>query len=153
MSTYKKEREYDDKRWQSEFSRGEWTVGSVDGQDVCLLGVTEAGIAPNNHCLEYMWVDPEYRHQGIGFELVIGAMERLYRSGIQLVHLWILDGNNRAAELYKRLRFEFNTVEQLLDNYGRPGRKELQMDLVLTQEILDEARQNAPHAHAALATS
>ena len=142
LSTYGKEREYDDKKWQSEFSRGEWTVGSVDGNDVCLLGVTEAGIAPNNHCLEYMWVDPGYRHQGIGFELVIGAMERLYRSGISLVHLWVLDGNNRAVSVYKSLRFEFNGREQPLDAYDRPGRTEQQMDLVLTQEILDEARQH-----------
>jgi len=150
LSTYEKERAYDDKKWQSEFGRGEWTVGSIDGRDVCLLGVTEAGIPPNNHCLEYMWVAPGYRRQGIGFELVIGAMERLFRSGTSLVHLWVLDGNNGAVSVYKSLRFEFNGVEQRLDNYGKPGRTEQQMDLVLTQEILDEARQ---HSYPAAAPS
>ncbi len=141
LSTFTNERQYDDKKWQSEFDRGEWTIGSIDGKDVCLLGVTKSGPDPDNRCLEYMWVDPRYRNHRLAFELVFGAIERLYQAGFERVHLWVLDGNVPATNLYKSLHFEYSNVKQWLED--RPTRYEERMQLKLTKEILDEARQRS----------
>lgn len=150
LSEYSKEQEFSAERWRAEFSRGEWTIGSIDGQDVCLLGVTREEHTPPSECwLEYMWVDPAYRSRGIAFILVAHALNRLFQNGVKLIRLWVLDGNNRAVSLYKSLRFEFNGTEEPLDDFGKPGRREQQMDLALTQEILDEARRRPVPALAA----
>lgn len=146
LSTYNKERKFSGGRWRAEFDRGVWTIGSIDGRGVCLLGATaEADTPPSARWLEYMWVDPDYRGQGIASRLVCHALDHLYETGVREVRLWVLDGNNRAASLYKNLGFEFNGKREPLK--AKPGRSEEQMDLVLTQQVLHEARQ-FPHASA-----
>jgi ribosomal protein S18 acetylase RimI-like enzyme len=138
LSTHKKELEYREKRWQAEFNRGEWTIGSIDGADVCLLGVTREEQTPQDErYLEYMWVDPRQRGAGIAFRLVTHELIRLYEAHVRLVRLWVLNGNNPAVSLYKSLSFDFNGMDQPLKD--RPWRKEEQMDLLLTQELLGEA--------------
>ena len=140
LSTHTKERKFSAERWQAEFDRGAWTIGSIDGEDVCLLGATREAQTPGGErYLEYMWVHPGYRRQGIAGQLVRQELNQLREDGCKLVRLWVLDGNDPAVSLYKTLNFKFNHFRQALE--AKPERFEEQMDLELIQENLGNAGQ------------
>ena len=50
------------------------------------------------------------------------VLDRLKRSGVRTVFLWVLDGNGSAMRLYKRLGFVSCNRRQPLE--GFPGRSE-----------------------------
>jgi GNAT superfamily N-acetyltransferase len=140
LSTYEKELGFAEQRWRAEFVRGVWTIGCIDGHDVCLLGTTREEDTPPNECwLEYMWVHAGYRRQGIAGQLVRQELNRLRADGFKLARLWVLDGNDPATDLYKSLNFRFNGTSQALQ--AKPGRFEIQMELELIQENLGSPRE------------
>jgi hypothetical protein len=57
------------------------------------------------------------------------VLDRLKRSGIRTVFLWILDGNESAMRLFRRLGFISCNHHQPLEE--RPGRSEELMKLNL----------------------
>jgi len=134
LSTYEREEKFDETSWRAEFSRGDWYVGIADGQPpddpVSLVGITREPGTPAHQCfLEYLWVAPEFRGRGVAFDMINRVLDRLKRSGIRTVFLWVLDGNESAKRLYKRLGFVSCNHRQPLE--AQPGRSEelMKMDL------------------------
>jgi len=134
LSTYEREEKLDEASWRAEFSRGDWYVGIADGQPpddpISLVGITREPDTPAHQCfLEYPWVVPEFRGCGVAFDMINRVLDRLKRSGIRTVFLWVLDGNESARRLYKRLGFISCNHRQPLK--ARPGRSEELMKLDL----------------------
>jgi ribosomal protein S18 acetylase RimI-like enzyme len=123
LATYERESGYDERRWRSEFTRGQWNIGFVDDAPVSLLGVTRTLDTPaDSRYLEYMWVEPESRGCGLAVHMLTVVLERLRTSGVRTAFLWVLDGNDAAMRLYKRVGFIRTNHCQPLP--GRPGRSE-----------------------------
>jgi ribosomal protein S18 acetylase RimI-like enzyme len=120
LSTYQQEGDYAEPRWRCEFQRGRWTVGAVAGRAVGLLGVTRGyDVAADDRYLEYLWIAPGHRRSGLGLTLLTTVVGQLRTVGIRTVYLWVLDGNELALRLYRRVGFVSTGVRQPLA--GRPG--------------------------------
>jgi ribosomal protein S18 acetylase RimI-like enzyme len=132
LSTYEREREFGEDEWRAEFNRGDWTVGAIGKRSVSLVGITQELDAPvHERYLEYLWVTPEFRRNGIAFNMINVVLSRLKRSGVRTVFLWVLDGNEAAVRLYRRVGFVSNHHRQPLEAY--PGRSEELMQLDLAE--------------------
>jgi ribosomal protein S18 acetylase RimI-like enzyme len=97
---------------------------------VSLVGVTREHNTPaHQRFLEYIWVDPGFRRRGIAASMIRQVLDRLKQLGVRTVFLWVLDGNDSATRLYKRLGFASCNTRQPLE--ARPGRSEelMQLDL------------------------
>jgi ribosomal protein S18 acetylase RimI-like enzyme len=134
LSTYAQEENYDEPKWQSEFMRGDWYVGMVAPESpdkpVSLLGITREPDTPAHQCfLEYVWVAPEFRRRGLAFTMIRQVLGRLHPGGVRTVFLWVLDGNDNAMRLYKRIGFTGCNRSQPLA--ARPGRSEELMQISL----------------------
>jgi ribosomal protein S18 acetylase RimI-like enzyme len=123
LATYEREICYDEDQWRSEFGRGDWNIGFVDGAPVSLLGVTQTLDTPaDTRYLEYLWVAPGHRGRGTAVQMLTVILERLRVSGVRTAFLWVLDGNDVAMRVYKRVGFLRTDYRQPLP--GRPGRSE-----------------------------
>ena len=130
LSTFEQERVYGEQRWRSEFYRGPWTIGAVPGGAVGLLGAPRGpGVDADEHYLEYLWVAPGHRRSGLGLALLTTMLGRLRADGIRIVNLWVLDGNDLALRLYRRVGFVSTGLRQPLA--GRPGVSEERYSLDL----------------------
>lgn len=130
LSTEDREKVWEQPDWEAEFKRGDWYFGEVDDSPVALIGVTREPEMPPRECyIEYMWVSPDYRRQGMAQHLLRTLLNSLRDSGVDKVMLWVLDGNYTAVRLYERLGFKStNEVQPILT---RPGRTEARMLLYL----------------------
>jgi ribosomal protein S18 acetylase RimI-like enzyme len=140
LSTYEEESEYDELKWRTEFARGDWYVGMVrlesGDKPVSIAGIThEPGTPAHQRFLEYVWVAPESRREGVAFDMINEVLDRLKLSGVRTVFLWVLDGNGNAMRLYKRLGFFSCNHRQELEEF--PGRswELMQIDLGLTLRL------------------
>lgn len=130
LSTYEQEKAYNEDQWRAEFIRGDWLIGIIEGKPVSLLGATREPDTPAyERYLEFLWVSPEYRRFGIAFSMLTTVLDRLQTSGVQKVFLWVLDGNDTAIHLYKRIGFVSTNHRQPLP--AHPGRSEERMQLNL----------------------
>jgi ribosomal protein S18 acetylase RimI-like enzyme len=134
LSTHEKESGYDERRWRTEFARGDWYVGIVrlesTDQPVSIAGITREPGTPVHQCfLEYVWVDPEFRRRGVAFNMINEVLDCLKLSGVRTVFLWVLDGNGSAMRLYNKLGFVSCNHRQPLKEL--PGRSEELMQLHL----------------------
>lgn len=133
LSTYEREKEYQERKWREEFSRGEWSVGIEKDTPISLVGVTRETDSPTGQCyLEYLWVLPAFRRSGIAISMLNVVLDRLRASGIQTVYLWVLDGNEVATRLYKRVGFVSSNRRQPLPE--QPWRSEEEMQLHLADQ-------------------
>lgn len=130
LATYDREKEYGEERWRAEFIRGDWHIGLVDGEPVSLLGTTREPDTPAHQCyLEYLWISPGYRRSRIASWMLGTVLTRLRATGLRTAFLWVLDGNEAATQLYKRLGFVSSDLRQPLP--GREDRSEERMQLDL----------------------
>jgi ribosomal protein S18 acetylase RimI-like enzyme len=130
LSTHDQEKAFGPERWLSEFTRGNWHVGTIDGRPVSLVGITREPETKAHECyLEYVWVAPEVRRRGVAFRMLTDLLDHLRASGISTVFLWVLDGNGGATRLYKRIGFVSSNLRQPLE--ARPGRSEELMHVTL----------------------
>lgn len=130
LSTYEKERHYDEEKWRAEFTRGCWNVCFLSGEPAGLVGVTPDPDSPDDRrYLEYLWVAPDSRRLGVARHMLKIVLDRLRVAGIQTALIWVLDGNDVAIRLYERVGFTRTHHREPL--VARPGRSEerLQMDL------------------------
>ena len=131
LSTYDKERKFSNARWRAEFDRGEWYVGFRDDRAASLLGVTREPETPPHQCyLEYVWVSPECRRSGVASLMLNAVLDQLQATNVQTAFLWVLDGNDVAVHLYKRLGFVSSNLRQPLADF--PGRSEERMEIRLS---------------------
>ena len=131
LATYESEARYTERRWREEFSRGEWNVMLASGQDVGLVGATrEPGVPPHECHLEFLWIAPGSRRTGAATLLLRTVLDRLRDSGVRIVWLWILNGNDPARRLYEQFGFQSTNERQPLPN--DPARTEERMRLWLS---------------------
>jgi RimJ/RimL family protein N-acetyltransferase len=128
LATFEREDNYNESEWQSEFERGDWIVGFADGEPVSLVGVTYAP-KERKHYIEYMWVAPPHRESGVAKEMLDFVFAGLRNADVAEVFLWILDGNEPAALLYKKKGFAPTSRSHKLK--AKPGRTEQQMKFEL----------------------
>ncbi|HEY4993216.1 MAG TPA: GNAT family N-acetyltransferase [Nakamurella sp.] len=130
LSTFERETSYGEEQWRAECARGEWNIGFVGAEEVSLLGATRELGTPVNQCyLEYLWVAPSCRRSGLARQILGVVLDRLKTAGVRTVFLWVLDGNEGAAQLYKRIGFVSTNHRQPLE--ADPGRSEERMRLNL----------------------
>jgi ribosomal protein S18 acetylase RimI-like enzyme len=115
LSNYERELAYIESDWLAEFRRGEWTVCLRHAEPIGLIGATsELGTPPNKRYLEYMWVSPLYRRDGVAADMLENVLERLASSGVDTIMLWTLDGNEPARRFYEKCGFTSTGTRQKL---------------------------------------
>jgi ribosomal protein S18 acetylase RimI-like enzyme len=62
-----------------------------------------------------VWVEEDYRHEGIARQLVTLCVERFREIGVEQVRCDTASGNQTARELFKRCGFRPSTVEMLIE--------------------------------------
>jgi ribosomal protein S18 acetylase RimI-like enzyme len=107
LSKYSNEVTYGEERWRAEFSRGEWIIVDEEGRPPdALIGITRSDDIPStDRYLEFVWVSPRKRRSKLATNLIRVVLERLEASGCDTAWLWILDGNEKARELYSKCGF------------------------------------------------
>jgi ribosomal protein S18 acetylase RimI-like enzyme len=109
LSTFAEERQYGQQRWETELRRGDWLVGTGDdaAEAQALLGATRgADIPVADRYLSYLWVAPPARGRGLGTTVVTRMLAHLRGWEVPRVWLWVLDGNDAADQLYRKVGFE-----------------------------------------------
>jgi len=130
LARYDDQKSWEPAQWQAEFDRGEWSVWLNLNEPVSLLGCTREEATPaDERYLEYLWVSRDFRNRGIGHSMLVNAIDRLREQGVRTAYLWVLDGNDAAVRLYRRVGFVSGHRSQPLPD--RPGRREELMRLDL----------------------
>lgn len=62
-----------------------------------------------------LWVEPEYRHEGLGRQLTMLAIERFREMGVSQIRLDTAIANDSARALFASCGFRPSTIEMLLD--------------------------------------
>lgn len=62
-----------------------------------------------------LWVEPDYRHEGIGRQLAMRTIERFREIGVQQIRLDTAARNEPARKLFLSCGFRTSVVEMLLD--------------------------------------
>ena len=62
-----------------------------------------------------VWVEPDYRHEGLGRQLTMLAIERFRATGVPQIRLDTAEPNDAARALFASCGFRPSTVEMLLE--------------------------------------
>jgi ribosomal protein S18 acetylase RimI-like enzyme len=65
--------------------------------------------------LHDVWVEEDYRHEGLGRQLVMRVIERLKEMGVRQVRLETAALNDVAREVFLKCGFRLSTIEMQLD--------------------------------------
>jgi GNAT superfamily N-acetyltransferase len=116
----------DDASWRRRVTDRARFVVEVDG---VVAGTVSGGDSDENGvaAMTAMWVDPEYRRQGVGEVLVKTVLEWAKSEGYSKMLLWVTDVNARAEHLYLRMGFVSTGAKQEV----RPGELEHEMSRAL----------------------
>ncbi|HEX8911009.1 MAG TPA: GNAT family N-acetyltransferase [Humisphaera sp.] len=84
-----------------------------------LIGMVEAEI-PIYRVREFgfvhdVWVDDDYRHEGVGRQLVMRAVERFKEIGVVQVRLDVVHTNEAARKLFEQCGFRPSVTEMLVE--------------------------------------
>lgn len=130
LFSHEKEATYGEQEWSQELSRGQWNIMVSDHKDIGLLGVTREETMSEQECyLEYLWIAPEFRRDGVAALLLETVLARLRASAVHTVWLYILDGNYPAMRLYQRFGFESANERLLLPDHPAGGEELLKLRL------------------------
>lgn len=61
------------------------------------------------------WVEPQYRHEGVGRQIVMLAVERFKQLGVKQVRLDTVAANDPARALFSGCGFRVSIIEMLLE--------------------------------------
>ncbi|HEL2383417.1 TPA: GNAT family N-acetyltransferase [Streptococcus suis] len=76
-----------------------------------------------------LYVLADYYDQGIGYQLIQAALEKL--QSYQTVTLWVLEGNARAIAFYEKVGFEFDGVNKIVNL----GAERIEHRMILRQKV------------------
>jgi ribosomal protein S18 acetylase RimI-like enzyme len=62
-----------------------------------------------------LWVDEDYRHEGLARQLVTLAIERFREIGVQQIRLDVIHGNDAARGVFQTCGFRPSTTEMLIE--------------------------------------
>ena len=83
-----------------------WFVALQDDDAAGLIcAIHEPGAAEDDRHLVSMWVRPESRRTAVGTALVAAVREWARQDGARTLSLWLLDGNDAGAALYRGCGF------------------------------------------------
>lgn len=68
-----------------------------------------------------LWVEPDYRNEGLGRRLVMQAIEQFRELGVDQIRLDVLIHNPAARELFEACGFRSSTVQMLYDPRDAPS--------------------------------
>lgn len=89
-------------------------IGTIE-REIPIYVLTEFGFVHD------VWVDEEYRHEGVGRQLVSEAVARFADLGVRQVRLDVLVGNGPARKLFEACGFRASVVEMLIEVPGENG--------------------------------
>ncbi|WP_214411120.1 GNAT family N-acetyltransferase [Sphaerisporangium fuscum] len=106
-ATLEQELGYDEARWRERLrpENGVRFAAVAAGRAVGLAGAWVTGDRSGVAELVSMWVDPAARGTGTAALLVERVVGWAAAQGHREIRLWVVDGNDRAAGLYRRLGF------------------------------------------------
>jgi ribosomal protein S18 acetylase RimI-like enzyme len=70
--------------------------------------------------IDELYIEPQYRRQGIGRRAMQFAEERARELGVNAIHLEVDQGNDAAAELYRRAGYDDHS-RFLMTKWLKPG--------------------------------
>ena len=82
-------------------------VGTVE-KEIPIYRLSEFGF------IHDLWVDPDYRHEGLARQMVTLAIERFTAMGVKQVRLDVLSANAPARALFKACGLRESVVEMLM---------------------------------------
>lgn len=92
-------------------------VGTVD-QNIPIYRVSEFGF------IHDLWVEPDYRNEGVARQMTMLAIERFREIGVKQVRLETARANDAARGLFARCGFRESVVEMVLEaNETADGRR------------------------------
>jgi ribosomal protein S18 acetylase RimI-like enzyme len=110
------------RRWltaRSTDPRAVFLLAEQDGKIVAfLIGEVEEEI-PIYRLKEFgfihdLWVEPEYRHEGVARQMVMLAIEKFKQIGVAQIRLDTAGPNEAARKLFASCGFRVSTIEMLL---------------------------------------
>lgn len=122
LAPYEREAQWQSHDWARTFDAGRWFVANADRRAVGLARSLPEPAKPWQRNIESVWVAPGFRGRGIARRLVDAVIEFEVPNGVTQLLAWVLDGNDRARVVYRRLGFEPARVQQPFP--GWPGRTE-----------------------------
>jgi ribosomal protein S18 acetylase RimI-like enzyme len=130
LFSHEKEGTYREPEWRAEFLRGQWNIMVSGHEDIGLLGVTrDEGVSEQECYLEYLWVAPDARRDGVASLLLETVLARLRAAGVRTVWLYILDGNDPAMKLYQSFGFQITNERVELPDHPAGGEDLLRLNL------------------------
>jgi ribosomal protein S18 acetylase RimI-like enzyme len=83
-------------------------IGTID-QEIPIYRLKEYGF------IHDLWVEEEYRHEGIARQMVMLAIERFKVAGVTQIRLDTAAANDPARKLFTSCGFRVSTVEMLME--------------------------------------
>jgi ribosomal protein S18 acetylase RimI-like enzyme len=71
--------------------------------------------------IDELYIEPQYRRQGIGRRAIEFAAERARELGVNAIHLEVDQGNDPAAELYRGAGYH-DQARSLMTKWLKPGK-------------------------------
>ncbi|MFI5732351.1 GNAT family N-acetyltransferase [Kribbella sp. NPDC051587] len=119
LADYDREEALEEQDWRLRFVGSQWFTAWKDNRIIGLARVLTVDDRPaDERHIESVWVDPEYRQMGVLRNLLRYVVEQA--PAVNDWMLWVLDDNDQALEVYKRLGFsEIDDRQALTDGSGR----------------------------------
>lgn len=83
-------------------------IGTVE-TEIPIYRVKEFGF------IHDLWVEEEYRHEGIARQMTMGAIERFKALGVRQIRLDTAAANEPARKLFTSCGFRISTMEMLME--------------------------------------
>lgn len=106
-------------RWSERLSEDELPPVRVAVRDGTIVGFSRLAVPSRDEDagegvaeIAALNVSPHAWRSGVGTALMNDALERFSRDGWRMASLWVVEGNKRAEEFYKRLGFVFDGATQ-----------------------------------------
>jgi ribosomal protein S18 acetylase RimI-like enzyme len=120
-SSHEEESLFDDSMWINRMVKATVkTLGAFDEET--LIGICALAFSPRikmKHIAEIhsMYVKQEYRNQNIGYTLIQMAFDLCIEKDVEIIRLSVVDGNDSAINLYKKLGFMEYGIEKKTIKY------------------------------------
>jgi len=100
--------------------RSVFLVSEDEGQPVAFLVATVEREIPIYRLQEFafihdIWVEPEYRQNGIARQMLMLGVERFHQMGVKQIRLDTAAVNETARQLFASCGFRFSTIEMLIE--------------------------------------
>jgi GNAT superfamily N-acetyltransferase len=129
-STYEREVVFDEATWRSRINTAAWFLVDDGARAIGVAAGIHEDDAPaqERHVVSF-WVAPEFRKRGVAGPLLSSVVDWARQDGARLVTLWVVDGNEPAAKLYRRHGFLPTGERQLVPGSASVFEEKLELRL------------------------